>query len=372
MERIQEQNTALSEQEYQAKDNSPRSTMSVKQDRAQKKWASLKKKLSRPDMEDQAEANLENSDPELCIRLLQVPSVVNYSGLKKRLEGSDHSWMVQFLELSGLDLLLEALDRLSGRGCSRISDALLQLTCVSCVRAVMNSPRGIEFIVENEGYVRKLSKALDTSNLMVKKQVFELLAALCMYSTEGYSLSLDALEHYKIVKSQLYRFSMIMNELQSTDNVPYMVTLLSFINALILGAEDLRFRDKLRNEFIGLQLLDLLPNLREKEDDDLLIQCETFEETMSEDEEELMRIYGGIDMSSHQEVFTALFNKVSSSPASLQLLSILQGLLQLGPANCNTWLALEALVNRAILLADDGNPGLYSPHQHVEKTNAAV
>ncbi|KAK6479181.1 inverted formin-2 isoform X1 [Huso huso] len=327
--------------------------MSVKQDRAQKKWASLKKKLSRPDMEDQAEANLENSDPELCIRLLQVPSVVNYSGLKKRLEGSDHSWMVQFLELSGLDLLLEALDRLSGRGCSRISDALLQLTCVSCVRAVMNSPRGIEFIVENEGYVRKLSKALDTPNLMVKKQVFELLAALCMYSTEGYSLSLDALQHYKIVKSQLYRFSMIMNELQSTDNVPYMVTLLSFINALILGAEDLRFRDKLRNEFIGLQLLDLLPNLREKEDDDLLIQCETFEETMSEDEEELMRIYGGIDMSSHQEVFTTLFNKVSSSPASLQLLSILQGLLQLGPANCNAWLALEALVNRAILLADD-------------------
>ncbi|RXM96658.1 Inverted formin-2 [Acipenser ruthenus] len=327
--------------------------MSVKQDRAQKKWASLKKKLSRPDMEDQAEANLENSDPELCIRLLQVPSVVNYSGLKKRLEGSDHSWMVQFLELSGLDLLLEALDRLSGRGCSRISDALLQLTCVSCVRAVMNSPRGIEFIVENEGYVRKLSKALDTPNLMVKKQVFELLAALCMYSTEGYSLSLDALQHYKIVKSQLYRFSMIMNELQSTDNVPYMVTLLSFINALILGAEDLRFRDKLRNEFIGLQLLDLLPNLREKEDDDLLIQCETFEETMSEDEEELMRIYGGIDMSSHQEVFTTLFNKVSSSPASLQLLSILQGLLQLGPANCNAWLALEALVNRVILLADD-------------------
>ncbi|XP_041121560.1 inverted formin-2-like [Polyodon spathula] len=236
--------------------------MSVKKGTAQKKWASLKKKLSRPDLEDQAEANLENSDPELCIRLLQVPSVVNYSGLKKRLEGSDHSWMVQFLELSGLDLLLEALDRLSGRGCSRISDALLQLTCINCVRAVMNSSCGIEFIVENEGYVRKLSKALDTSNLMVKKQVFELLAALCMYSTEGYSLSLDALEHYKIVKSQLYRFSMIMNELQSTDNVPYMVTLLSFINALILGAEDLRFRDKLRNEFIGLRLLDLLPNLR--------------------------------------------------------------------------------------------------------------
>ena len=32
---------------------------------------------------------------------------------------------------------------------------------------------------------------------MVKKQVFELLAALSMFSTDGYRLALDALDHYK-------------------------------------------------------------------------------------------------------------------------------------------------------------------------------
>lgn len=57
---------------------------------------------------------------------------------------------------------------------------------------------------------------------------------------------------------------------------------------------------------------------REKEDEDLIIQCESFEEAMAEDEEELQRVYGGIDMSSHQEVFTTLFNKVSSSMAGEQ------------------------------------------------------
>ena len=31
---------------------------------------------------------------------------------------------------------------------------------------------------------------------------------------------------------------------------------------------------------------------------------------MAEDEEELLRVYGGIDMSNHQEVFTTLFTKV--------------------------------------------------------------
>ncbi|KAG8561272.1 hypothetical protein GDO81_015313 [Engystomops pustulosus] len=320
-----------------------------------KKWASLKEKLS-PQESDQSEANLENADPELCIRLLQIPSVVNYSGLKKRLESSDDNWMVQFLELSGLDLLLEALDRLSGRGVSRISDALLQLTCINCVKTLMNSHKGIEYIVNNEGYVRKLSQALDTSNVMVKKQVFELIAALCIYSLEGHALALDALEHYKAVKNQQYRFSVIMNELSATDNVPYMVTLLSVINAIIFGTEELRLRVQLRNEFIGLQLLDVLTKLRDLEDEDLLVQACVFEEAKSEDDEDLLKIYGGIDMNNHQEVFTTLFNKVSCSPLSVQLLSILQGLLHFDvshPSSPVLWEALEFLINRAVLLADD-------------------
>ncbi|XP_024293225.1 inverted formin-2 isoform X2 [Oncorhynchus tshawytscha] len=329
--------------------------MSVKTD-GKRKWAVVRGHLgSSQDSDTQLEANLESADPELCILMLQVPSVVNYSGLKRRLEGSEESWMVQFLELSGLDLLLEALDRLSGRGCSRITDALLQLTCVSCVRAVMNSSAGIHFIVENEGYIRKLSQALDTSNTMVKKQVFELLAALSMFSSDGYRLALDALDHYKGVKTQLYRFSVIMNELQATDNMPYMVTLLSVINAIIFGTDDLQQRDKIRKEFIGLQLLDILPKCRDEEDEDLIIQCEVFEEAMSEDEEELLRVYGGIDMSSHQEVFITLFNKVSSSPSSRQLLSILQALLLLGPERADIWQALEAITNRAILLDQDSH-----------------
>ncbi|XP_050191599.1 inverted formin-2-like isoform X2 [Myiozetetes cayanensis] len=329
--------------------------MSIKKEGAHKKWVALKEKLG-PQETDQSEANLENAEPELCIRLLQMPSVVNYSGLKKRLENSDDAWMVQFLELCGLDLLLEALDRLSGRGVARISDALLQLTCISCVRAVMNSHKGIEYIVSNEGYVRKLFQALDTTNVMVKKQIFELLAALCIYSSDGHALALDALDHYKSVKNQQYRFSIIMNELSNTDNVPYMVTLLSAINAIILGKEELRTRTQIRNEFIGLQLLDVLDKLRDIEEEDLLIQCDTFEEFKVEDDEELLKMCDGINMNDHHEVFSSLFNKVSRSPVSIQLLSILQSLLHLEPSHQSSlllWESLDAVVNRALLLAND-------------------
>ena len=50
----------------------------------------------------------------------------------------------------------------------------------------------------------------------------------------------------------------------------------------------------------------------------MTIQCEAFEEAMAEDEEEMLRVYGGIDMSSHVEVFTTLFNKVSGASDKLK------------------------------------------------------
>ena len=40
--------------------------------------------------------------------------------------------------------------------------------------------------------------ALDTNSSQVKKQVFELLSALCVYNAEGYNRALEALEHYKV------------------------------------------------------------------------------------------------------------------------------------------------------------------------------
>ena len=45
--------------------------------------------------------------------------------------------------------------------------------------------------------------ALDTENESVKKQVFEILSALCVYSEEGYARALAVLEHYKVSLSDV-------------------------------------------------------------------------------------------------------------------------------------------------------------------------
>lgn len=57
---------------------------------------------------------------------------------------------------------------------------------------------GLEYIVENREYVIKLGAALDTTNVTVKKQVFELLSALCAYNADGYVRALETLDHFQV------------------------------------------------------------------------------------------------------------------------------------------------------------------------------
>ena len=62
----------------------------------------------------------------------------------------------------------------------------------------MDSRIGLDYIVENSDYVSKLAAALDTNNEIIKKQVFELLSALCAYSRSGYNRAIETLENYKV------------------------------------------------------------------------------------------------------------------------------------------------------------------------------
>uniref|UniRef100_H2Z1H8 GBD/FH3 domain-containing protein n=1 Tax=Ciona savignyi TaxID=51511 RepID=H2Z1H8_CIOSA len=287
--------------------------------KTQKRWSLIAQKAQKKEKDAMEEtlSNLENAEPELCIKLLHFPSVQNFSGLKRKIQQCSEEWMMGFLEQDGLAVLFTTLERLSDDTARSSKTALITsmelLQCVGCVKAVMNSRTGLDFVISREDYTRVLSTTLDSTNVMVKKQVFELLAAMCIYSAEGKTRAIDAMEHYKHAKSQRYRFSVVINELRSAENLPYQTGILSFINAAVLSTESIHKRVKLRNEFIGiltrLQLLDVLSELRHLEADDLLIQLEVFDEKKLEDEEEIQAITGadGIDINNHQDVFAAVF-----------------------------------------------------------------
>ncbi|XP_076340531.1 inverted formin-2-like isoform X2 [Tachypleus tridentatus] len=299
-------------------------------------------------LDDIGQGKYDNWDPETCVRLLRMPSVQNYAGMKKLLSRCDRHWMLEFLELDGLDVLFESLERLSERSGNgaRFEDALLQLECVGCVRTVMNSRPGLDYIVDHSEYTRKLARALNTKNTLVKKQVFELLSAVCVYAEKGHILAIDALENYKVLMNQRYRFSLLLNELKEAEVLPYTATILAFINCIVASAEDFHERVRIRNEFIGLGLLDIISSLRKTDEDDVFIQCHVFDKSKFADDEHSESL--GLNLTtSHYDLFQSVFDKVYDTPQALVFLMILQNLNRLDPANPTSDLAWDML-NRVL------------------------
>ncbi|XP_073842634.1 uncharacterized protein isoform X2 [Musca autumnalis] len=220
---------------------------------------------------------------------------------------------------------------------------------------MMDSRIGLDYIVENRDYISKLGTALDTNNALVKKQVFELLSALCAYNADGYTRAIETLEFYKNLKNERYRFKIVINELEKATNIEYQVALLAFINCVIISAASLQDRIRIRNEFIGLKVLPLLNNLRKVAQSvgDIIVQLDVFDEQRECDEAQSLQGPNGINLNSHLDVFYAILRQVADTPQEVPFLSILQHLLRIDPkehVSDVVWDTTEKLVHRATLL----------------------
>lgn len=100
-----------------------------------------------------------NIEPELCVRLLKVPSVQNFSGLKSKLRSSSRPWIEGFLNFGGLEVLFEGLRRLGGKRLCFV-DAFLLLECVNCIKEVMNSKTGLNYMIHDKKFSRNLVKGI--------------------------------------------------------------------------------------------------------------------------------------------------------------------------------------------------------------------
>ncbi|XP_043582557.1 uncharacterized protein LOC122567722 isoform X2 [Bombus pyrosoma] len=230
----------------------------------------------------------------------------------------------------------------------------------------MDSHVGLDYIVDNPDYCVKLATALDTACPSVKKQVVELLSALCVYSQDGRQRAIDTLHAYQKRKNERYRLRIVVEELQNATAEDYRTALLAFINCLVISTPVLKDRIRIRNEFIGLKLLPILNELRKSHAPDLRVQLDVFDDQRETDEELSNHGPPGIDLSSHVDVFYAIFGQIADTPQEIPFLSILQHLLRLDPKDAASdlaWDTAETLVHRATLLEnrEDATKLLRSP-----------
>lgn len=79
---------------------------------------------------------------------------------------------------------------------------------------------GLDFIVEHPEYVAKLATALNAigpTAIRVRKQMFELLAALCAHNEEGRLRTLETLEYYKVTLPYIFLFLVVCYHLLYRD-----------------------------------------------------------------------------------------------------------------------------------------------------------
>lgn len=251
---------------------------------------------------------------------------------------------------------------------SRCSDERTRQTesAASADAANMDSHVGLDYIVDNPDYCVKLASALETACPSVKKQVVELLSALCVYSQDGRQRAIDTLHTYQERKGERYRLRVVVDELQKATAEDYQTALLAFINCLVISTPVLKDRIRIRNEFIGLKLLPILNELRKSHAPDVRVQLDAFDDQRETDEELTNHGPPGIDLSSHVDVFYAILGQVADTPQEIPFLSVLQHLLRLDPKDAASdlaWDTAETLVHRATLLEsrEDATKLLRSP-----------
>ncbi|XP_012505484.1 PREDICTED: protein diaphanous homolog 2 [Propithecus coquereli] len=148
------------------------------------------------------------------------------------------------------------------------------------------------------------------------------------FGHEGLGLLLDMLEKLldkkqqeNIDKKNQYKLIQCLKAFMNNK-----VACMQFINALVTSPYELDFRIHLRNEFLRSGLKSMLPDLKEKENDELDIQLKVFDENKEDDLTELSHRLNDIraEMDDMNEVYHLLYNMLKDTAAENYLLSILQ------------------------------------------------
>ncbi len=124
-------------------------------------WKKISTRFTTQDEPGDPQNKLDNVnwdvDSELVIKFLTIPSSKNYTALRLQLQRCKSEWMREFLSHEGLQYVFIALKQTSERTSVKFLDAVMQVELVKCIKAVMNSKVGMEYVVENGVLVHKLA-----------------------------------------------------------------------------------------------------------------------------------------------------------------------------------------------------------------------
>lgn len=103
------------------------------------------------DEEDEGHRKHSLGEAASFLAWIRNPTVQNLAKLRRAIKADDKDWMEEFLEYDGLGLLFQCLKDLSLCKGHHLSDMVLRMECIMCVREVINSQVGMESLLKIRG-----------------------------------------------------------------------------------------------------------------------------------------------------------------------------------------------------------------------------
>jgi hypothetical protein len=224
--------------------------------------------------------------------LLSSNNLTFLKKLENKLATASDEWLMEFMQQDGLTHLMEATSNLDLIEFKKISDLVVQIQLVMCIRAFLNNVVTLELLLDDPELLNQMvQQSSTTKNVMMKVKFFELFAALCLYSERGWK---NVCKSFKKAGGLLHHsaYAYLVQLLNQENDTQFRRSGLSLLNAIILGSGDLQQRATVRGQFIqagALPTLQLIESENfEDPDDPLTCQLSTFQKSWEDDQKDLV------------------------------------------------------------------------------------
>lgn len=290
------------------------------------------------------------------------------------------SFVKSFIELNGLDCLLEYLKTMEY---STLTSGIHR-AIIGCIKALLNNTFGRAHILAHPDSLNIVAQSLSCDNIYIKKDVLEILGAICLIPG-GRKKVLEAMYHYHKFTGERTRFQSVIYDLDRNTgdyrNAVHLKTaIMSFINGILRGEDGknhLEFRLHLRYEFLMLGIQPIIEKLKTNSNAVLDRHLNVFEMVRFDDERQLGERLKmkHVDTRSTTAMFEVLRKKLNFTAAYSNLQSLLFHLLQLpfgnGVAN-HYWQLIDHIIQQICLQTKEGDPDVAPVEIDVKKVIAQL
>ncbi|KAJ6239555.1 protein diaphanous [Anaeramoeba flamelloides] len=291
------------------------------------------------------------------LRYHLIPNVL--ATLYKVIQLQTSSWITEFFELGGLDLLIESLRFRIEKSRRNQTDRSIETHIVQCLKLLMDKKVGLESIVKHPKALETLALSLYNDNVPSKCHALKILTVPLVVNQESYDKVLAGFSQAVEYGFERIRFQRLVRTFELIDDLKYRQRLMLLINFIIVTPEDVMIRMQMRREFIACGL--------EKYFDDVLYPMQEIKITRQlrffinekEKDEELVQL-GKIDLTDPKSLIQAIVQQTQGSDEYQNMLKVLQGLLtiQHDENSKQKWNAVQNLVQKSAIrekLDNEGN-----------------